>query len=159
MLLAERHFIKKSHPLFKELDRMSFLSKNLYNQALYRIRQFYFQYEKYLKYDVLVRQLTSERQVDYSALPAKVAQWVIKQVDHNFKSFFGKLRSEKMQRASIPKYLKKNGRNVLAFTNQAVSNRELKRGFLKLSGCTNRIPITQRDIRQIRVMPEALKTI
>ena len=39
MQLVERHIIKKSNPLHKELDNMSFLSKNLYNQALYRVRQ------------------------------------------------------------------------------------------------------------------------
>ena len=58
MLLTERYFIKKSNSLFNELDKMSFLSKNLYNQALYRIRQFYFQNKKYLRYEVLNKQFT-----------------------------------------------------------------------------------------------------
>lgn len=108
MLLTERHIIKKSNSLFKELDRMSFLSKNLYNQALYRIRQFYFQYKKYLKYEKLAKQLASEKQVYYISLPAKVSQWVLKQVDHNFHSFFGSLKSKKItHKVSIPKYLKK----------------------------------------------------
>lgn len=155
MLLTERYFIKKSNPLFKELDQMSFLSKNLYNQALYRIRQFYFQNKKYLRYEELNKQFTIEKQVDYIALPAKVAQWVLKQVDHNFKSFFGSLRSKNVtHNVSIPKYLKKNGRNLLTFTNQAISSKELNRGYLKLSGCIGKIQTSHKEIRQVRVIPK-----
>ena len=42
MQLVEQHIIKKSDFLYKELDKMCFLSKNLYNQSLYRVRQYYF---------------------------------------------------------------------------------------------------------------------
>ena len=126
MLLTERHIIKKSNSLFKEIDCMSFLSKNLYNQVLYRVRQFYFQYKKYLRYEELAKQLAKEKQIDYLSLPAKVAQQVLKQVDHDFKSFFGSIKSKKIKhKISIPKYLKKNSRNLLTFTNQAISIKEL----------------------------------
>ena len=155
MLLTERHIIKKSNPLFKELDNMTFLSKNLYNQALYRVRQFYFQYKEYLSYNKLSKQMAGEKQIDYTALPAKVSQWVLKQVDHNFHSFFGSLKSKKItHKVSIPKYLKKNGRNTLTFTNQAISSKELCSGYLKLSGCVNKIPTSLKDIRQVRITPE-----
>lgn len=111
MLLTERHFIKKSNPLYVELDNMCFLSKNLYNQALYRIRQYYFNTKEYLNYYSNVKQLTKERQADYIALPAKVAQWVVKQVDQNFKSFFASSKSKKVNhKVSIPKYLEKSSR-------------------------------------------------
>ncbi|MBR4624015.1 MAG: transposase, partial [Alphaproteobacteria bacterium] len=97
---------------------MSFLSKNLYNQALYRVRQDFFETGKYLNYSNLVKQLTQENQVDYIALPRKVSQWVLKQVDGNFVSFFKSLKSENVShKVRIPKYLKKNGRNLLTFTN------------------------------------------
>ena len=155
MFLTERHIIKKFNSLFKELNRMSFLSKNLYNQALYRIRQFYFQYKKYLNYEELAKQLASEKQIDYVSLPAKVAQWVLKQVDHNFKSFFGSLKSKKIEhKVSIPKYLKKDGRNLLTFTKQAISSKELKQGYLKLSGCKNKIKTSFKNIHQVRIIPE-----
>lgn len=87
MQLVERHIIKKSNSLYKELDDMSFLSKNLYNQALFKVRQEFFETGKYLNYSNLVKQLTQEQQVDYTALPRKVSQWVLKQVDSNFVSF------------------------------------------------------------------------
>lgn len=39
MKLVERHVIKKTNLMFKECDNLCFLSKNLYNRALYEIRQ------------------------------------------------------------------------------------------------------------------------
>ena len=49
MDLIERHIIKKTNSLiYNELDQMSFLSKNLYNVALYEIRQHFFKTGKYL---------------------------------------------------------------------------------------------------------------
>lgn len=39
MYLTERHIVKNS----KELDEVCFKSKNLYNKALYLIRQHYFE--------------------------------------------------------------------------------------------------------------------
>ena len=155
MLLTERHFIKKSNPLYKELDKMCFLSKNLYNQALYRIRQHYFSTKEYLNYYSNVTQLTKEKQSDYTALPAKVAQWVVKQVDQNFRSFFASLKSKKVNhKVSIPKYLEKNSRYILTFTNQAISGKELKLGYLKFSGCSCRIKFVHTDVRQVRVIPK-----
>jgi putative transposase len=35
MQLVERHIIKSTHPLFSEIDDLSFKSKNIYNAALY----------------------------------------------------------------------------------------------------------------------------
>lgn len=154
MLLTERHVIKKSNPLYKELDGMCFLSKNLYNHALYRVRQHYFNTKEYLNYYSNVEQLTKEKQADYIALPAKVAQRVIKQVDQNFKSFFGSLKSKNIShKVSIPHYLDKDGRNLLEFTNQAISKKELKNGLLKLSGCVNKIKILHTNVNQVRVLP------
>lgn len=154
MLLTERHFIKKSNSLYAELDEMCYLSKNLYNQALYRIRQYYFNTKEYLSYYSNVKQLTKEKQSDYIALPAKVAQCVVKQVDQNFRSFFASLKSKKINhRVSIPKYLEKNSRHTLTFTNQAISGKELKLGYLKLSGCSSRVKLIHTDVRQVRVIP------
>lgn len=131
------------------------MSKNLYNQALYRIRQEYFKTKKYLKYVVLAQRLASEKQVDYISLPSKVAQWTLKQVDKNFISFFNSLKSERVQhKVHIPRYLDKQGRNLLTFTNQAISHKELKRGYLKLSGCKNMIKLQHIDVQQVRVVPK-----
>ena len=155
MLLTERHIIKKSNPLYMELDSMCFLSKNLYNQSLYRIRQHYFNTKEYLNYYSNVKQLTKEKQSDYIALPAKVAQCVVKQVDQNFRSFFASLKSKKVNhKVSIPRYLEKNSRYMLTFTNQAISRKELRLGYLKLSGCNSRTKLIHADVRQVRVIPK-----
>lgn len=156
MQLVEQHIIKKSNSLYKELDTMCFLSKNLYNQALYRVRQYYFDNKKYLTYVNNVNNLTNENNVDYISLPRKVSQWVCKQVDQNFKSFFASLKSKNVNhKVRIPKYLDKNGRNILTFTNQAISHKELKQGYLKLSGCKNKIKVLHNNIQQVRVIPQA----
>ena len=156
MQLVEQHIIKKSNSLYKELDTMCFLSKNLYNQALYRVRQYYFDNKKYLTYVNNVNNLTNENNVDYISLPRKVSQWVCKQVDLNFKSFFSSLKSKNINhKVRIPRYLDKNGRNILTFTNQAISYKELKNGYLKLSGCKNKIKVLHNNIQQVRVIPQA----
>ena len=156
MQLVEQHIIKKSDSLYKELDKMCLLSKNLYNQSLYRVRQYYFENKKYLTYANNVNCLTQEQQVDYISLPRKVSQWVCKQVDQNFKSFFASLKSKNVNhKVRIPKYLNKNGRNILTFTNQAISHKELKDGYLKLSGCENKIKVLHNNIQQVRVIPQA----
>ena len=160
MQLVEQHIIKPSDSLYSELDNMCFLSKNLYNQALYRVRQHYFNTKKYLSYASNVNELTQLNQVDYIALPRKVSQWVVKQVDQNFKGFFGSLKSNKVNhKVHIPHYLDKQGRNVLTFTNQAISFKELKNGLLKLSGCANTIKVLHTDIQQVRVIPGSRKFI
>lgn len=156
MQLVEQHIIKKFDPLYKELDKMCFLSKNLYNQSLYRVRQYYFENKKYLTYANNVNSLTQEQQVDYISLPRKVSQWVCKQVDNNFKSFFASLKSKNVNhKVRIPQYLDKNGRNILIFTNQAISQKELKQGYLKLSGCENKIKVLHNNVQQVRVIPQA----
>ena len=42
MRLVERHIIKQNHQWFKKIDQMSFLSKNLFNGAIYLCRQAFF---------------------------------------------------------------------------------------------------------------------
>ncbi len=42
MKLVEKHIIKRGTDVFKELDYLCFLSKNLYNAGLYAIRQHFF---------------------------------------------------------------------------------------------------------------------
>lgn len=155
MQLVEQHIIKPSHPIYEELDRAAMLSKNLYNQALYRVRQQFFKDKTYLKYPVLDKILSREKQTDYTALPAKVSQWVLKQVDNNFVSFFGSLKSPKVNhKVRLPHYLAKDGRNLLTYTIQAISKRSLKKSYLKLSGGNGEIKITHTNVQQVRVTPK-----
>lgn len=51
MYLVEKHIIKHNHSFYNECDVLCFKSKNLYNQGLYNVRQYYFENKKYLNYN------------------------------------------------------------------------------------------------------------
>ena len=159
MILVERHIIKYNSLEYNELDNLCFLSKNLYNTALYRIRQHYFNTEKYLNKFQLINQLTQEQQVDYIALPRKVSQQVIYQVDQTMVSFFKLLKlknSGKYERnISLPYYKEKDGRNLLIFTNQAISKKHLEtNNIIKFGKNIQTVIHTKREfIQQVRIVP------
>lgn len=153
MILAERHIIKNANPLYKELDKVCFLSKNLYNTTLYAIRQHYFEHKKHLNYYKIDNLFKTSNNPDYRALPIKVSQHTIKMVDKNFKSFFGLLK-KKSQTPSIPRYLDKMGKYLTTFTNQAISKKELKNGYIKLSGCNGLIKTKVKNVNQVRLVPK-----
>ena len=159
MILVERHIIKNNSLEYNELDNLCFLSKNLYNTALYRIRQHYFNTGKYLNRFQLINELTKEKQIDYIALPRKVSQQVIYQVDQNMTSFFKLLKlknSGKYERnISLPYYKEKLGRNLLIFTNQAISKKQLETNKIIKFGKNIKTTIhtKQEFIQQVRVVP------
>lgn len=154
MILVERHIIKKTNSLYKELDMLCFLSKNLYNSALYTIRQFYFENKKYINWFNINNQFIKDKQTDYYALPCKVSQQTLKMVDQNMKSFFNALKA-KNSKPKLPKYLDKtNGRFVVTYTNQAISKTDLKKGYIVLSKTNIRIKTKVHDIQQVRIVPQ-----
>ena len=155
MRITEIIQITRQNKLYNELDRFCFLSKNLYNSSLYAIRQYFFNTKKYKNYNSLNKDFIQTHQIDYYALPTKVSQQTMKMVDQNFKSFFGLLKL-KSKKAKIPKYLKKQGRYEIIFTIQPISQKELKKGFLKLSGINQKIKIrdTITNIQQVRIIPK-----
>ena len=154
MILSERHIIKQSNQYYKDLDNLCFLSKNLYNSVLYAIRQHYFNTKQYLNKFELINQFTKNNQQDYIALPRKVSQQIIYQVDNNFKSFFNSLKSNNINhKISIPKYLNKDGRFEVIYTNQAISSKLLKQNILQLSGLKEfNLPIIHNNIKQVRLI-------
>lgn len=97
MYLTERHIIKSNNPLFKELDNVCFLSKNLYNKALYLVRQHYFSTKEYLNYYKLSKLLVDTKDVDYYALNTKVSKETLRLLDRNFKSFSLLLRRKRIK--------------------------------------------------------------
>lgn len=154
MILSERHIIKQSNQYYKDLDNLCFLSKNLYNSALYAIRQHYFNTKQYLNKFELINQFTKNKQKDYIALPRKVSQQIIYQVDQNFKSFFNSLKSNNINhKISLPKYLDKNGKFEVIYTNQAISNKLLKHNILQLSGLKEfNLPIIHNNVKQVKLI-------
>ena len=154
MILVERHIIKKSNPLYDELDNLCFLSKNLYNSALYEIRQYFFEHKKYINWININNKFVDEKQENYYALPCKVSQQTLKMVDNNMKSFFNALKAKK-SKPKLPKYLDKiNGRFVVIYTNQAISKKALKDGFIELSKSNVKIKTKVTDVKQVRIVPQ-----
>ena len=80
--LTQQIIISNRHRYFSMLDMLCLKSKNLYNYALYQIRQHYKETKKYLSYYDLNRTLSAEGQIDYRSLPyTQCAQQILMQID------------------------------------------------------------------------------
>ena len=160
MNLVEKHIIDKNHKLFKEIDSLSFLSKNLYNYANYVIRQEFINNKIYLNYNDIQKLLQNHE--TYKALPAKVSQQILMVLDKNWKSFFKSIESWRknkdkfLGRPKLPKYKhKEHGRNILIYTIQAVSSKYLKDSLISLSKTNVRFfsKVCNEKIQQVRIIP------
>jgi len=158
--LVEQHCISKSDPRYAIIDAAAFKSKNLYNAALYEMRQAFIHEGKYLNYTEMDKRMQSSDA--YKALPAKVSQQVLVLLDKNWTAFFEARAayeedpSKFTGRPRLPKYKHKTeGRNILVYTIQAISKKGLKQGRIHPS----MLPIevkTQQDpkqIDQVRIVP------
>jgi len=58
MQLTEQHVINRSDPRFAAIDAASFASKNLYNAALYEIRQTFCAGGAWLRYAEMDKRMT-----------------------------------------------------------------------------------------------------
>ncbi len=159
MQLAERHIIKSDDARFDELDNLAWQSKNLYNAANYIIRQNFLYGWGYLTYNKMASLMKSHPA--YQALPAKVSQQILMILDKNWQSFFEVIKAYNNEptkftaRPKLPKYKDKvKGRNLLVYTLQAISSRQLKKGIIKLSGTEISIKTTVNPdkICQVRVV-------
>ena len=159
-LRVEKHIIKDSHTYFKMINEFCFMSKNLYNFANYQIRQEFITNKKYLNYNEIEKIVKmKDSNFDYRNMPtAQSAQQTLKLLDKNWQSFFASVKEYKKNpdkytgRPKLPKYLKKNGRNILVLTNQ---NCKLKDGHIQFPKVFNgfKIETKQSNLQQIRILP------
>lgn len=96
------------------------LSKNVYNEALYNIRQHYFIEGSYLRYEANFYQMKDSD--NYRRLGGSISQQTMRCVDAAFKSFFSMLDGVKKNKFSsrqvnIPRYLEKDGLYPLHLVN------------------------------------------
>ncbi|WP_353097588.1 transposase [Tissierella praeacuta] len=115
---------------YKALRELCFLSKNIYNVALYNIRQHYFSNKTFLSYNDNYHLLKTNE--NYKLMNNNSAQQIIKVVDRSFKSFFSLIEKAKNGEYSfkdikLPKYLKKDGYFNLIFAEFNIS-----KGFFQL---------------------------
>ena len=158
MYITEQHIIKKTNKQWKSLDHLCFLSKNIYNQTLYQIKQHYFKTKERLTYSEVNKIFVKKKLESYKKLPAKVSQGSQKLADRAFKSFFAllklKQKGEYEGKISIPQYANKiKGRKPAIYQKQALSF--VRKGYIKLSKTkiyikTNK---TKEEIKEVRIVP------
>lgn len=156
MRLVEQHRIDRHDPRWPAIDAAAFASKNLYNAALYVTRQAFIHAGRVVTYEDLARDLKAS--TEYRALPAKVAQWVLRQVTLAWKSYFAAWDADPSRflgHPKLPKYLDKQGRNLLTYTEQAISRAPKNQGYVVPSGLDIRIATRQTSIDQVRIVPHA----
>ena len=155
-----KHLSKEEYLSLREL---SHTAKNLYNQAVYNIRQYYFQEKKFLNYNKNNSLLKSSE--NYKTLNSNMSQQILKEVDGSFKSFFSLLKKKNKGqynvKVKLPSYLSKN-----SFTTLVI-------GFVRLNEDTLVIPysnsfkkkhkkisikippiLLDKKIKEIRIIPK-----
>ena len=158
MQLVEQHVINRNDPRYSVIDESAFKSKNLYNAALYEIRQAFIHQGKYLNYSEMDKRMQSHEA--YKALPAKVSQQVLVLLDKNWTAFFEARAayeedpSKFTGRPHLPKYKhKQEGRNILVYTVQALSKPAMRDGLVRPSGLPITIETEHTVVDQVRIVP------
>lgn len=163
MLLTERHIISNSNPLWKEIDNLSFLSKNLYNLATYYCRQQYIKSGTFISWGKLYNLLKPS--VDYKAFPAqRIPDNIIKLIMEIWKSFKAALEEYKINphkftsKPKLPKYKDKlKGRFVVPFREQAIYKKQLDKGICHLSKTNIKVhtKANKHNIKEARLIPNS----
>jgi len=159
--LVEQRRIDRHDPRWKAIDSVAFASKNLYSAALYLTRQNYIKDQTVIGYAEL-DQLMQTTEL-YRALPAKVAQWVLKQVCLAWKSYleacqeWGVNPKKFLGHPKLLKYLAKQGRNLLTYTAPAISQHPKNAAWIVPSRLPIRVATqhTFAAIAQVRIDPHA----
>lgn len=159
MYFVERHVIKQNHTCWQEIDKLAFLSKNLYNYANYFCRQKFF--ETGQQYSLTGLYKLVKDGVDYRSLPTKVSKQIIRMLFKNWSSYFQALKAWSQNQSKFlgkpkpPGYKHKTkGRNILIYTHESVYKPPLKKGICHLSMSDIKIPTKQNQIVEVRITPQ-----
>ena len=157
-----KHLSKEDYKSLKELCH---IAKNLTNEAIYNIKQYYFTEGKFLKYEKNYILLKSS--LNYKALNSNMAQQILKEVDGSFKSFFGLLKLAKQGKyafkdCKLPHYLPKDGYTTLVIGFVRLNGNKLilpfSNGFRKTHKSVEiTIPpvLLDKKVKEIRIIPKA----
>ncbi|WPX09004.1 RNA-guided endonuclease InsQ/TnpB family protein [Anaerocellum danielii] len=166
MYKTQKNHLRCNKQTYKLLRILCHTSKNLYNYALYHVRQHFFKTQKHLKYES-VYHIVKEND-NYKLLPSQVAQQTLISVDETFKSFLSLLKAKKEgkidKKVSIPKYLPKDGMFQIVFSKDQFKiegekvRLSLGRGFAKEFGekfMYFDMPknIIGKKIKEVRIIP------
>ena len=144
----------------KTLSKLCHLSKNLYNQANYIIKNA--EEGNWIRYNKLDNFLKKESE-NYNTLPAQTAQQILILVDTGWKMFFNALKTWKKHpenfnaKPNPPHYKKKNGEYILVFTTQQCKIKEAVLKFPKKVGLKikTRLP-DDTNLREVRIIPKGV---
>ena len=148
---------------YQTLRTLCRLSKNLYNEALYSVRQYYFAERQYLRYESNYH--VCKDSPNYKALGTDIAQQTLKVADRCFKSFFALVRKAKsgsyqFNMVQLPHYLSKEGWFSLIIPRIKIKDGAfvlpMSRDFKKEHGELRfTIPpnIADKEIKEVRIHP------
>lgn len=159
-----RGLTKQEYTMLGEMCRYS---NNLYNAALYNIRQHYFDTKTFLRYESNYHECKTNE--NYSLLQAGISQQILKIADRSFKSFFNLVKKAKtgdyrFQDIRMPHYRKKGGMFVLVMSTNAINVKDgcfiipVSHAFAKMHNCSGiKIPFPARlagkTIKEVRILP------
>lgn len=157
-----KHLSKEEYLTARELCHAA---KNLANEAIYNVRQYYFTEGEFLKYEKNYTLLKNS--TNYKALNSNMAQQILKEVDGSFKSFFGLLKLARQGKyafrdCKLPHYLPKDGYATLVIGFVRLNGNKLILPFSNSFKKTHKaveitIPLVLLDkkVKEIRIMPKA----
>lgn len=157
-----KHLSKEEYNILRELCHTA---KNLANEAIYNVRQYYFTEGEYLRYEKNYTLLKDSP--NYKMLNSNMAQQILKEVDGAFKSFFGLLKLAKKGKYSfrdckLPHYLPKDGFTTLVIGFVRLNGNKLILPYSNTFRKTHkpveiRIPpiLADKKIKEIRIIPKS----
>ncbi len=155
-----KNLTKEEYLILRELTHTA---KNLYNVALYNIRQHFFQTGEYLSYEK--NDLLCKNNENYKILNSNMSQQILKEVDGVFNSFFELLKLKKKgkynSKVNIPKYLKKDDFFTLIIGFVRLNGNKLILPYSRTYKKNNKpiiitIPpiLNDKTIKEIRIIPK-----
>ena len=154
---------------YKYLREICRLSKDVYNESIYNIRQHYFTEGSYLRYEANFGIMKNSK--NYIRLGSNISQQSMRAADRAFKGFFvlnkkAKQGQYERWKVRLPKYLQKDGYYPVVFSHTSEAHlsggkftipvsRELKESYPDIK-LRIKIPeyIVGKNIRQISIIPK-----
>jgi IS605 OrfB family transposase len=150
---------------YRTIRELCHIAKNLANEAIYNVRQYYFSEGEFLKYEKNYTLLKNSP--NYKALNSNMAQQILKEVDGSFKSFFSLLKLAKQGKYAfkdcrLPHYLPKDGYTTLVIGFVRLKGNKLILPFSNSFKKTHKaVEITMppilldKKVKEIRIIPKA----
>ena len=151
-------------PPSDNLSYICHLSKNLFNEGNYIIRQELDQNGKWTRFNTLNDQLNKGVSDNYTLLPSQTANRILYTLDKSWKAFFTGIKDWKVhpekykETPEPPHYKRKDGEHILIFTTQQV---KIKDGYLLLPKMTGITPVKTRlgddtRLKEVRIIPKGI---